>query len=222
MTKTIAPDLALRIVRRLCARHGVALFLPGDIPREAVVALVFAAHKVQGTGASFDHVRESITVTLPGVPSEASALLAMIPGVGAELSALCQRVGRPAVYLSPAALADGAGLLATIWHELGHVGTMHHGGLAWCLAYLLSPEARAAGEAPCYGAGISVAVALGADVDAEAARAKASLESYGLDDNARRLAHALIDSAAESVRAGDFGGVQDEVRAELAAEGLSL
>ena len=218
----IPPDLALRIARRVCARDGVALYLPGDLPREAVVALVYAAHKVRDTGVTFEHVRESVTVTLPGAPSEAAELLALIPAVGSEIAALCARVGRPAIYLSPDAVADGGRLLAVLWHERGHYGTMRGAGLAWCLAYLLSPEARAAGEAPCYGAGIAVTALLGGDIDAEAARAKASLESYGLDAPALALAHALIDSAAESVRAGDFGDVAGEVRAELAVEGVRL
>ncbi len=52
-------------------------------------------------------------------------------------------------------------------------------------------------------------------------RAKDSLTRYGLGVEALATAHALIDSARESVRAGDYGGVQDEVRAELAAEGIA-
>lgn len=213
--------VALRIAQRLCDRHGVALILPDDPRRLAVVVLVSQAHRVQGTGVTYDDVDRGVTLTLPGIPSEASVLLALVPAVGPELAQIARTNGRPAIYPSPEAMADGARFLATMWHELGHVGTIRHGGLAWCLAYLVADEARAAGEAPCFGAGISAAVAMDADVDAEAARAKDSLTRYGLGPEALATAHALIDSARESVRAGDFGGVQDEVRAELAAEGIA-
>jgi hypothetical protein len=217
----IPAPVALRIARKLCDRHGVELILPDDPRRLALVVLVAQAHRIQGTGVTYDRVRDGVTTTLPGVPSAASSLLSLVPAIGPELAQIARTNGRPAIYPSPEAMADGARFLATMWHELGHVGTIRHGGLAWCLAYLVADEARAAGEAPCFGAALSAAVAMGADVDTEAARAKDSLTRYGLGAEALATAHALIDSARESVRAGDFGGVQDEVRAELAAEGIA-
>lgn len=216
--KTLTPAIALRIAQRLCDRHGVALHLPGSPERAAVVALVSLAHRVQGTGVTYERVRDGVTLTLPAAPSAAASLLALVPHVGPELARMLSAT--PAIYLSPAAMADGRQMLATIWHELGHVGSLRAGGLAWCLAYLVADEARAAGEAPCYGAGMAAAVAMGADVDVEAARAKGSLESYGLGAEALATASALIDSARESVRAGDYGGIELEVRAELEAEGV--
>ncbi len=213
---------ALRIVQKRCARAGVDLILPDDPRRLAVVSLVALAHRVQRTGVTYEHVRDGVTLTLPGIPSAASTVLALVPTVGPELVAIARANGRTAVYLSPAAMATGAGLLSTVEHELGHAGTIAHGGLPWCLAYLVADEARAAGEAPCYGAGMAVLCALGADVDEVAASAKRSLGSYGLGADALKTAHAIIDSAAASIRAGDFGGVEIELRAELASEGVVL
>jgi len=219
----IPVDLALRIIRRRAAAAGVDLILPGDPRRDAIVSLVALGHSVQGTGVTRAHVAEGVTVTLPGVPGPAAVLLAAIPYVGGALSALAQAAGRTSVCLSPAALATGEGALATWWHEEGHCGSIARGGLIYCGAYLLAPEVRAGGEAPCYGNGMAVRVATGADVDDAARQALASLESYGLDDDARALARGIVASAAETIRAtGDHGGVVAELRAELAAEGWVL
>jgi len=215
----IPAAIALRIAQRLCDRHGVALHLPGSPERAAIVALIALAHRVQGTGVTYDRVRDGVTITLPAAPSAAGSLLSLLPTIGPELAALLSTT--PAIYVSPEALADGARLLATLWHELGHVGTLRSGGLAWCLSYLVADESRAAGEAPCYGAGMAAAVAMGASVDQAADDAKRSLAGYGLGAEAMATAGALIDSARESVRAGDYGGVEGEVLAELAAEGVT-
>ena len=67
--------------------------------------------------------------------------------------------------------------------------------------YLLSPEARAAGEAPCYAAGVAVRVACGASLEEAVADAKRSLTGYGLDADAMRLAVAMIDGAAVTIAA---------------------
>lgn len=219
---TIPLDVALRIVRKRAARFGFAVVLPDDPRREAVIAAVFAAHKAKGTGVTYKHLRDGVTLTLPPVPSAAAALLPLIPVAGPTLAEIARTNGQTTMYPSPAALASGEALLPTWWHEEGHGGSIEHGDLAWCLAYLLSAEARASGEAPCYGAGMAIAVALGASGDDVAASAKRSLESYGLDADATKHAHGLIDSAAASVRAGDFGRVEIELREELLAEGVTL
>lgn len=216
-------DVALRIIHRRAAAAGVEVILPGDLRREAIVALVALGHSVQGTGTTRAHVDANVTVTLPGVPGIAATALSLIPFVGPALSALALANGRTSVCLSPAALASGEDALATWWHEEGHCGSIARGGLIYCGAYLLAPEVRAGGEAPCYGNGMAVRVATGADVDDAARQALASLESYGLDDDARALARGIVASAAETIRAtGDHGGVVAELRAELAAEGWVL
>lgn len=220
--KNIPASIGIRIAQRLCDRAGVALVLPTDLRRKAVIELVILARDAAGS-VDAAAVRQGTTVTLPGAPGPALALLALIPVVGPALAALSTQVGRTAIYLAPDLLEDGARLLAVIWHELGHVGSIKRGGLGWCFAYLIAAEVRAGGEAPCYGAGMAVAVVLGADVDQVADDAKRSLEGYALDDSARALAHGLIDSDRETLRAtGDLGGIRAEVVAELAAEGIGL
>lgn len=220
---TIPLDVALRVARKRVAAAGAELILPDDLRRVAIVGLVAAAHAIQGTGVLSDHVRNGVTITLPGMPGAAADALALIPVVGSALATLATANGRTAIYLSPAAMADGVSLLATVEHELGHVGAIAAGGLVWCGLYLLSPEARAAGEGPCYGAGVAVRVACGASIGQAVADALASLDSYGLDAPAKALASAIVDGAAATIAAtGDLGGVVAEVRADLAAEGVAL
>lgn len=220
---TIPLDVALRVIRRRAAAAGVELILPGDPRRDAIVALVALGHSVQGTGVTRAHVADSVTVTLPGVPGAAAALLSLIPFVGPALAALAAANGRTSVCLSPAALASGVDALATYLHEEGHVGSIAKGGLIYCGAYLLAPEVRAGGEAPCYGAGMAVRVACGVPVAEAAADALRSLDGYGLDDDARALVHGVVASAAATIAAtGDFGGIVAELRGELAAEGVVL
>lgn len=210
-------DVALRVARARVADAGAELILPDDPRRIAIVGLVAAAHALQGTTVLSDEVRDGVTVTLPGLPGLAATVLGLIPVVGPTLAALGRANGRTAIYLSPAAMRDGVELLATVEHELGHVGAIAAGGIAWCGLYLLSAEARAAGEAPCYAAGVAVRVACGASLEQACADALASLERYGLDDDARALAGAMIASAAATIRAtGDLGGVVRELREAFA------
>lgn len=212
-------DVALRVARKRVADAGAELILPDDPRRVVVVGLVAAAHALQGTTVLSGDVRERVTVTLPGVPGLAATALGMIPIVGPALSALALANGRTAIYLSPAAMRDGGELLATVEHELGHVGSIVKGGLAYCGAYLLAPEVRAGGEAPCYGAGMAVRVACGAVLEDVVRDALASLDGYGLDAAAKALATGIIASAALTIAAtGDFGGIV----AELRAEGVTL
>jgi hypothetical protein len=216
-------DVALRVARKRTAAAGAELVLPDDLRRVVVVGLVAAAHALQGTTVLSGDVRERVTVTLPGVPGVASTLLGMIPIVGPALASLGLAAGRTAIYLSPAAMRDGVELLATVEHELGHVGSIARGGLAYCGSYLLAPEVRAGGEAPCYGAGMAVRVACGEALADVVRDALASLEGYGLDSAGRALATGIIASAALTIRAtGDYGGIVAELRAELAAEGVTL
>lgn len=220
---TIPLDVAVRIARKRLSDAGAELILPDDPRRLAVVGLVAAGHALQRTGVTSEHVDQSVTVTLPGAPGAVADGLALVPVVGRYLAAIGRGNGRTAVYLSRAAMADGVTLLATVEHELGHVGTIAAGGLVWCGVYLLVPEARAAGEAPCYGAGMAVRVACGASLTDVAAEAKRSLGSYGLDAPARALADAMVDGVAATIAAtGDCGGVVAELRPMLAAEGVTL
>lgn len=217
-------ETALRIARRVCDRYNIALILPGDPRRDAVVELVAKGHQVRGTGVTREHLAESVTVTLPGIPGPASYLLGLIPVVGKALQALGESNGRTAIYLSPAAMETGARLLETLWHELGHVGSIAAGGLSWCLAFLLAAEVRGGAEGPCYGTTVALRWALeGIPIEEAAADALASLEGYGLDDAAMRLVRGIIASAVATILAtGDHGGVVAELRAELAAEGIDL
>lgn len=216
-------DVALRVARKRVATAGAELILPDDLRRVAVVGLVAAGHSLQGTGITSDHVAQNVTITLPGLPGVASDALRLIPVVGPALASLGRANGRSAIYLSPAAMRSGEDLLATVEHELGHVGMIAAGGLVYCGVYLLVPEARAGGEAPCYGASMAVDVACGMPLAVAASRAKYSLEGYGLDPDATALAHAIIDSAAASIAAtGDCGGAVAELRADLLLEGVAL
>lgn len=219
---TVPVPAALRIAQRLCDRAGVALVMPTDLRRKAVIELVILARDAVGD-VDATAVRRGTTVTLPGAPGPALALLALIPVVGPALVSLTSDLGRTTIYLAPDDVLDGVRLLRKIWHELGHVGSIAVGALAWCLAYLIAAEVRAGGEAPCFGAGMAIEVACGRDVAEVATEAKRSLDGYALDEPARVMAHGIIDSAAATIAAtGDFGGVVAELRAELAAEGITL
>lgn len=219
---TIPVPTALRITQRLCVAANVALVMPTDLRRKAVIELVILARDAVGD-VDAAAVRKGTTVTLPGVPGPALALLALVPVVGPALVSLTSDLGRTAIYLAPDDLLDGARLLRKIFHELGHVGSIVVGALGWCLAYLIAAEVRAGGEAPCFGAGMAVEVACGRDVAEVADETKRSLEGYALDEPAKALAHGIIDSAAATIAAtGDFGSVVAELRAELAIEGIAL
>jgi hypothetical protein len=219
---TIPPATALRIAQRLCAASNVALVMPTDLRRKAVIELVILARDAAGD-VDAAAVRKGTTVTLPGAPGPALALLALVPVVGPALVSLTSDLGRTTIYLAPDDLLDGVRLLRKLFHEMGHVGSIAVGGLGWCLAYLIAAEARAGGEAPCFGAGMAVEVACGRDVAEVADEAKRSLAGYALDDAGRALARGIIDSAAATIAAtGDYGGIVGELRAALAVEGISL
>lgn len=224
MNPSVPFEKALKIAQRRCAAADVELVLPSDPRRDVVVTLVNLAHKIQKTGVKPDHVAQSVTMTLPGVPGPALGLIALIPHVGIALAGFAAANGRTAIYLSPAAMADAVQLLATVEHELGHAGMIAVGGLPFCIAYLLAAEARGATEAPCYGAGMVVLVGLGGMHPDEAeANALRSIEHYGLDREALILARAMIQDAAETIRStGDFGGILAELYRELAEENIVL
>ena len=220
---TIPMDVAERIVARRMAAAGATIVRSRDPRRLPVVGLVSAANALQGTGLMSDRIESSVTVTLPGLPGFASDVLGMIPVVGHFLSAMGRQNGRTSVYFSPSAERDGVTYLATAEHELGHVGSIHRGGIPYCGAYLLASEVRAGGEAPCYGLGMAVRVACGAEIEEAEAGALESLLGYGLDAESTILARGLIQSAAETLRStGDFGGVVEEIRRELELEGVTL
>lgn len=225
MAREIPLDVATRVVERLCREANCDLVLPGSPRREAVVYGLAAAHALTGDGWSVDHARQYVTTTLPG-PGAALDLLGLVPVVGPVILAVAKPLDRTAIYLAPEALRDGVTLYKTIRHELGHVGDIARGGLPWCAAYGILPEARAGGEAPCYGHGIALDVFFNGTSPYDAAnRARASLANYwdASEQGATDLAHDIIGSWEFSLRrGGDPGGVIAEARRDFAAEGLVL
>lgn len=220
-----APTLeqARAAAQRMCDAAGVTLLHPDHPLRDVIVAGVALASRLGGRSAwSRDHVAEYVSVTLPGA-GPALAALAAVPVVGPILAAAVAAVGadRTVISLSPAVWSDPLRLLETVRHELGHAGQIARGGLPWCIAYLVGAEARAAGEAPCYAAGMAVRVRLGGESTAAAAEsAMRSLQGYGLDAEALALAAGIIASARATLDAGeDLGGVVLEVVAALESTG---
>ena len=220
-----APTLeqARAAAQRMCDAAGVTLLPPDHALRDVIVAGVALASRLGGRSAwSRDHVAEYVSVTLPWA-GPALAALAAVPVVGPILAAAVAAVGadRTVISLSPAVWSDPLRLLETVRHELGHAGQIARGGLPWCIAYLVGAEARAAGEAPCYAAGMAVRVRLGGESTAAAAEgAMRSLQGYGLDADALRLAAGIIASARATLDAGeDLGGVVMEVVAALESVG---
>jgi len=219
----ITIDLARAAAQRLCDAAGVTLLTPEHPLRDVIVAGVALASRLGGGSWSRADVAERVSVTLPGA-GPALSLLRAVPGVGPILAAAGEAagLGRDAVIsVSPSTWDDPIGLLATTQHELGHVGSIRRGRLPWCLAILVSPEARAAGEAPCYAAGMAVQVRLGgASTQAAYESAMRSLGGYGLDADALALAAGILASARATLDAGeDLGGVVLEVVAALDAVG---
>ena len=219
----ITIDLARAAAQRLCDAAGVTLLTPEHPLRDVIVAGVALASRLGGGSWSRADVAERVSVTLPGA-GPALSLLRAVPGVGPILAAAGEAagLGRDAVIsVSPSTWGDPIGLLATTQHELGHVGSIRRGRLPWCLAILVSPEARAAGEAPCYAAGMAVQVRLGgASTQAAYESAMRSLGGYGLDADALALAAGILASARATLDAGeDLGGVVLEVVAALDAVG---
>jgi len=219
-----APTLeqARAAAQRMCDAAGVTLLDPEHPLRDVIVAGVALASRLGGGSWSRADVAERVSVTLPGAGGALVALRA-VPVVGAILAeaALVAGLGRTVISLSPVTWESPLGLLATVAHELGHAGQIRAGGLPWCIAYLVGAEARAAGEAPCYGASMAVRVRLGGESSAAAAEgAMRSLQGYGLDADALRLAAGIIASARATLDAGeDLGGVVLEVVAALESVG---
>ena len=218
-------EQARAAAQRLCDIAGVTLLRPDHALRDVIVAGVALASRVGGGSWSRADVAERVSVTLPGV-GPALSLLRVVPGVGGVLAAAGEAagLGRDAVVsISPQTWASPIDLLATIQHELGHVGSIRRGRLPWCLAILVSAEARAAGEAPCYAASMAVLHSLGGwSSQAAYERAMHSLEGYALDADALALASGILRSAQATLDAGeDLGGVVLEVVTALRAEGWS-
>ena len=216
----IPADLALRAVRAEAEAADVELLLPGRPEREAILLGLAAVHALSGRGWSLAHAREHVSVTLPGAGAGLD-LVATIPVAGPILAALAHGFRRTTVMLSPGAMASGVELMATWRHEAGHVGQIKRGGLAWCIGYGVVPEIVAGAEAPCYGSDIAHRVMLaGAEVDKAEAAVLGSLAGYGLDEPALRLARGIVQSCAETVRAGvDPGDVVADTLTSLRAVG---
>lgn len=220
-------DEARAAAQRLCDAAGVTL-LPPDHPLRPVIVHAVAAASAVGGGGAWDsaHVRNRVSVTLPGagVALEVMRGLPTLGGiaVGRLLAGIGEAagLGRDAVVSVAAdTWSDPVGLLATVQHELGHVGQIRAGGLPWCLLLLLSSEVRAAAEAPCYGASMAVMHRLGGYTVAHAAEgALRSLAGYGLDADAMALAAQMVAQHRATIDRGeDLGGVVAEVVAALAA-----
>ncbi len=212
-------DLAQRAAIRLARDADVSLAQPGDPRRWVVIHALAAVNGLRGNGWDYATAAEHVTVTLPGV-GQGLELLSQVPYVGPLLRAVAGELEHPCIYLSPAAARDPVELLATMGHELGHVSQIRAGGLGWCLAYAV-PEARAGGEAPCYGATMAVRHQLGGvPIDQCKQNVLSVLSLYGLDNDAHTLAVSIVESDAASIAAGeDPGGVVALVRAALVAEG---
>ncbi len=222
----ITVDLARAAAQRLCSLAGVTLLTPDHALRDVIVSGVAAASRLGGGSWSRDEIAERVSVTLPGAGVVVAALtfLRAVPVAGGLLAAAGEAagLGRDAVISIASETWDApVGLLATIQHELAHAGQMRRGGVPSCLAYLVSREARAAAEAPCYGASMAVLVRLGGWSSAAAAEsAMRSLAGYGLDADALRLAAGIVASTRATLDEGeDLGGVVAEVVAALEAEG---
>lgn len=220
-------DEARSAAQRLCDLAGVTLLAPDHVLRPVIVHAVAAASAIGADGAwDSAHVRDRVSVTLPGAGLALDALRALpalggVP-IGRALAGLGEAagLGRDAVVsIAWETWRDPVQLLATVQHELGHVGQLRRGGLPWCLLLLLSSEVRAAAEAPCYGASMAVMVRLGGWSTAHAAEgALRSLSGYGLDADGMALAAQMIASHRATLDAGeDLGGVVSEVVAALAA-----
>ena len=215
-------EQARAAAQRMCDMAGVTLLDPEHPLRDVIVAGVALASRVGGGSWDRDDVAQRVSVTLPGA-GPALSLLRAVPGVGPILAeaALVAGLGRTVISLSPVTWESPIGLLATVAHELGHAGQIRAGGLPWCIAYLVGAEARAAGEAPCYAAGMAVQVRLGgASTQAAYESAMRSLGRYGLDADALALAAGILASARATLDAGeDLGGVVLEVVAALESVG---
>lgn len=220
----LAPTLeqSRRAVEHLAAQAGATLILPDDPRRVVIVAAVWAASSLGGSSWSHDDVAQRVSMTLPGIGTPGLDVLRAIPTVGPLLAAAVAPFGSAAVVcLSPAAWNDPRQVCLTGIHELSHVGAIKRGGIPHCLGYLGFPELRAAGEAPCYGAGMAVDVRFfGASVADAGRRARASMAGYALDAKAHAMFDRMIVSAERSLEAGDdFGGVTLDFVSALHASG---
>ena len=220
-------DEARAAAQRLCDLAGVTLLRPDHPLRPVIVHAVAAASAIGGGGAwDSAHVRDRVSVTLPGAGAALGALRALPSVGGVPVGVMLAGIGEAAGLGRDAVVSvagdtwdDPVQLLATVAHELGHVGQIRAGGLPWCLLLLLSSEVRAAAEAPCYGASMAVLHLIGGWSTAAAAEsAMRSLAGYGLDADGMALAAGMIASHRATLdRGADLGGVVLEVVAALAA-----
>ena len=223
--RTPTIEQARAAAQRLCDIAGVTLLRPDSLLRPLIVEGVALASKVGGGAWTRADVADRVSVTLPAAGS-ALSILRNVPTVGPILATLGETAGLGkdvVVSISPQTWASPIDLLATIQHELGHAGGIRRGKLLGCLALLVSKEARAAGEAPCYGASMAVLHSIGGwSPQAAYERAMHALGGYALDADAMALASGILRSAQATLDAGeDLGGVVMEVVTALRAEGWS-
>lgn len=217
---TITLDQAKAAANFLVKDAGADIIWPDNPIRQAVVFGLAAVNAIKGSGWNLAVAQQYVSVTLPGVGA-AQSLLGQVPYIGGLLVSLTSSLVHPTIFLSPAAASDPIQLLATIMHELGHVGQIRKGGPLWCLDYGVTGEVRAIAEAPCYATTMDILVYIGGvnPNDAEGVVLSA-LQSYGITGPDMDLAHAIILSNTESLLAGaDPGEAALTVKSALIATG---
>lgn len=217
-------DLQRRVALELARARGVPVVTP-DSPsalREAVALLVAAVsprtYAEVSAGASFyvPRLASKVAGLIPAavLPPLVSTLLDVagidLPATGVVL------LSRDAWDHHPVAVAA---------HELSHArrdAVVSAGGVIgsvlWGAGYLLHPDVKGWEEGTCRVSDlVGLVVIDGLSVD-EAHRASASgVDAYALDEGARALYLAALDSAAASLRAGELPGEGTEVYHALRA-----
>lgn len=231
MSEPITVDMVLDSARARAAALGVDLIMPGDVRREAVVYSLGAWHRLRGGSAAWDvgYARENVSVTVPAA-GPALDLLASIPVAGEVFKALGAATTRPAIYLATGAMRDARTCHSVLGHEFGHIDRLRKGGLLWCVAYGVAPEARGADEAACYGSDLAGAAVYGGPYETDhelsarvygaAIACGRSLERYDLDPPSLETATAILQVHARSLAAGAIpGGPFADILLDLAERG---
>lgn len=220
MSNALTAAIAMAMAIAECEAQDVELVQPNDPRRTLVLDALEVVNTITGKGWSRAVAEQNITVTLPGVGPGVD-LLRQIPYAGELLATIAEKSRHPMIFLSPAAVADGLELAGTLAHELfGHVPQIRAGGLGWCLAYLISSEARGVGEANAYGLTMAALVLLGGSTPADAkANVLSRLTGYGLDAPSLTIADEVLASWEASLAAGFLPEAITDVKAALVKAG---
>lgn len=208
-----ALDLQRRVVTARAAARGVPLVTP-DSPsalREAAALLVTAT-----SDRTYADVRAGVSFYVPRLVGKALALLPRT--VTDVLDVAGFRVSEAGlVLMSEHAWSERP---AGTWaHECSHhlrdlavsAGGVI-GSAAWALGYLTHGTVKGWEEGTCrVNDLVGLVVFDGIPVDDALIAAKKGADLYGLDDTGRALYFAALDSAADSLRAGQLPGVDTEV-----------